>query len=59
MKVAGILTLPCQAKATCGQGNKLLCDISEYAAYQSTFQPIIFSGKPINVTGYVIYNFVP
>jgi len=40
-------------------GNKLLYEASELAAYQSTFSPTILSGKPVKVTGVIVYNFVP
>jgi tetratricopeptide (TPR) repeat protein len=40
-------------------GNKLLYEASETAAYQSTFKPVTISGKPIQATGIVVYNFVP
>ncbi len=39
-------------------GNKFLHEASESAAYQSTFKPAILSGKPIKVTGTLVYNFV-
>ena len=40
-------------------GNKLLYEASESAAYQSTFKPTTILGKPVKVTGVVVYNFVP
>jgi tetratricopeptide (TPR) repeat protein len=40
-------------------GNKLLYEASESAAYQSTFKPTTLSGKPVKVTGVLVYNFVP
>lgn len=40
-------------------GNKLLWEASEFAAYQSTFQPTWLEGQPVKVTGVLVYNFVP
>jgi tetratricopeptide (TPR) repeat protein len=40
-------------------GNKLFYEASESAAYRSIFSPAIISGKPVKVTGVIVYNFVP
>ncbi len=46
-----------KAKAFCG--NRLLRGSGENAASKSKFKPTILNGKPIAVTGILIYNFVP
>lgn len=46
----------------CGADSKLhtaLIEASEWAAYQSTFTPTTVAGKPVKVTGVIVYNFVP
>ena len=40
-------------------GDKSFYNVSETAAFNSIFEPTIFSGKPVKVSGFVIYNFVP
>ena len=39
-------------------GHPLLRQVAEQAAMQSKFMPIMLSGKPIKVTGIIIYNFI-
>lgn len=40
-------------------GAKELQRSSETAAYQSKFSPVLLSGKPVKVTGIIVYNYVP
>ena len=40
-------------------GAKELQLVSEAAAYQSKFTPTLLEGKPVKVTGVIVYNFVP
>ncbi len=35
-----------------------LIEVSEWAAYQSTFTPTLADGKPVKATGIIVYNFV-
>lgn len=39
-------------------GARVLHRASEIAAYQSTFAPTTLEGKPVRVTGVIVYNFV-
>ena len=41
------------------KGNAALNEVSEAAAYRSKFTPTLLEGKPVTVTGTIIYNFVP
>jgi tetratricopeptide (TPR) repeat protein len=45
-----------EAKTFCG--NPDLREVSEKAALKSKFSPTTFNGKPIKVSGVIIYNFV-
>jgi len=38
--------------------SELLREAAEKAAYQALFSPTLMNGKPVKVTGYLIYNFV-
>ena len=40
-------------------GAKELQRGSEIAAYQSKFSPTLLEGKPVKVTGVIVYNYVP
>ena len=46
----------------CGAKNKKvylsLIEVSEWAAYKSPFTPTTVGGKPVKVTGTIIYNFI-
>lgn len=46
-----------EAKAICGDAD--LRAVSEEAAKSSKFYPTLLGGKPVKVTGTIIYNFVP
>ena len=46
-----------EAKAV--SGHESLRQVSEAAALQATFLPTTLSGKKVNVTGVIVYNFVP
>lgn len=40
-------------------GHPLLTQVSEQAALQSKFKPTTLEGKPVQVSGVILYNFVP
>lgn len=45
--------------ATAISGNELLRAAAEDAARESKFSPTTLEGKPVQVTGIIVYNFVP
>ena len=45
--------------ATAVNGHPLLRAAAEQAARSSNFSPTLISGKPVKVTGVIVYNFVP
>ncbi len=45
-------------KAKAVSGHPLLRAVSEKAALESTFEPIKLSGKPVRISGVIVYNFV-
>lgn len=47
------------AKSICSGGNKYLNKASEEAALRAKFQPTTVNGKPVKVTGIVVYRYVP
>jgi TonB family protein len=46
------------AKAASGIDNLILRNNAEIAALQAKFSPTLLSGKPVKVTGVIVYNFV-
>jgi tetratricopeptide (TPR) repeat protein/primosomal replication protein N len=46
-----------EAKATCGHPE--LAKVSVSAARRSMFSPTLIDGKPVKVSGVIVYNFVP
>ncbi len=46
------------AKAVC-PSNVDLAESAEQAAFASSFTPTLLSGKPVKVTGVIVYNFIP
>jgi len=46
-----------RAQSMCGR-SALLINVSEAAAKQSEFKPVLIAGKPIRVIGYLLYRFV-
>ena len=51
----GIVTFACGAFS---KSHPALIEASEAAAYESKFSPTILNGKPVKVTGVVVYNFI-
>ena len=45
--------------ATVVSGHPLLQEAAKAAAYKARFQPTLISGKPVLVTGTIMYNFAP
>lgn len=45
--------------ANAASGHPLLREASERAARQAKFSPTLVEGKPVKVTGVIVYNFVP
>lgn len=41
------------------EGHPLLRSVSEKAAVESKFKPTLLEGKPVMVSGIIVYNFVP